>query len=1086
MITMRVFLLALAFSSAGFATADELRWSFDSLPADALVGDAAIEPMGPTGHDFQGMPESNRALRLDGAGDYVRVADNSDLGSLDFLQGDSISIESWVRLDRIGNGQNVYIVGKGRTHQNGARDNQNYALRLRGLGSDARLSFLFRSEASDSQTSDWHRWTSGRGFRADGSWHHVATTYTFGDPTSIRGYVDGKAVVGDWDMGGATKRPPVVDDDELWIGSSMGGSAGNSLAGAIDELVIARNVIPAETFADRRIVIVHPPEPPSDGLIAGAVNVAVYENVGSEGAWPSNLPQPLVSYQQSAFAICRIPVPYANGAVRRDWKGPVMLSAMAEVPLPTGKVEWMLRAGGLSRLWIGDAVVAETPVHLGASSGHGNVVRYQQDDPWLRPPRAGHFEELATHTHPASATSLVTLQTMIGGKSLRYEPGEIIVAFRTAESEPWQVLSLSESITVTDHDWKQYAVSHDALLQAVDDKQRRIAAAGEDDYWNARHQAARDYVQSLPPIDLAAAGQSDDAISVDDFIDQRLRLATGNGQVTPLTTDEQFLRRLYLDCVGVIPSATESSAFQSLSGDTLQRRGRLIDRVLADPRWADHWTAYWMDVLAENPNVLKPSLNNSGPFRWYLYDMLRDNVAVDRWVTGLLQMEGSTLGGGPAGFAMASDNDVPMAAKAHIVSSAFLGANMKCARCHDAPYHDWTQRDLFSLAAMLGREPIKVPSSSSVPKEFFGAEDPSESLISLSLSPADVKVCQHLSRVADRMDRITAVRTVHHDVINEHAAAVNRVHTGRPVSGTISYPSIGSVVSNQRGAAGSGVPAYVLIGYPNVTRGPGFLGAKDGYLYLTDTESGPAGLTRPGFVSSARASRRSDLLDVLRETVRRDDRLAQSASIQSYDEALLESRRLSGPEFMKVFDLNSEKDELRESYGEEFGQRCLLSRRLIERGVRFVEVAHNLNFINGTGWDTHNQGQLNQHILIEQLDRAMSALIDDLEARNMLEKTLLVVATEFGRPAGFDAGGGRGHQSTTFTMVLAGGGLNHRGAFGVTDELSKSILENPVGLPDFHATIYHALGIDPAEHLYDGDRPVPITDGGTPIRELFS
>ena len=349
-----------------------------------------------------------------------------------------------------------------------------------------------------------------------------------------------------------------------------------------------------------------------------------------------------------------------------------------------------------------------------------------------------------------------------------------------------------------------------------------------------------------------------------------------------------------------------------------------------------------------------------------------------------------------------------------------------------------------------------------------------------------VQVCEHLPRIAQRMDRLTAVRTVNHDVIDEHAAAVNRVHTGRAVSGTVSYPSIGSIIANQRGPAGEGVPAYVLIGYPNVTRGPGFLGAKDGYLYLTDTESGPSGLTRPQFVGDARAQRRSDLLDVLRSSIQNNDRLAASKSIQSYDEALLESRRLAGPEFMDVFDLQSEKADLRESYGDEFGQRCLLSRRLIERGVRFVEVAHNLNFINGTGWDTHNQGQQKQHVLVDQLDRAMSTMIDDLQARSMLDKTLIVVATEFGRPAGFDGGGGRGHQSTTFTMVLAGGGLNHCGAFGVTDELSKKVVENSVSIPDYHATIHHAMGIDPAEILYDGERPVPITDNGKPIPTLFS
>ena len=347
-----------------------------------------------------------------------------------------------------------------------------------------------------------------------------------------------------------------------------------------------------------------------------------------------------------------------------------------------------------------------------------------------------------------------------------------------------------------------------------------------------------------------------------------------------------------------------------------------------------------------------------------------------------------------------------------------------------------------------------------------------------------VQLCEHLHRVADRMDRVTAVRTVNHEVIFEHAAAVNRVHTGRPVSGTLRYPSVGSIIANQRGPENEDVPAYVLIGYPNVTRGPGFLGAKDGYLYLTDTESGPAGLTRPRFLTQERADRRAALLDTLRATAR--ERYLASPSMDSYDAAISESRRLSSPEFMEVFDLQNEHADLRESYGSEFGQRCLLARRLTERGVRFVEVAHNLNFVNGTGWDTHRKGQLNQHVLIDQLDAALATLIDDLETRGRLDRTLIVVATEFGRPAGFDAGGGRGHQSTTFTMVLAGGGLNHQGAIGVTDELSKKVVQRPVSIPDFHATIHHSLRINPSANLYDGDRPVPITDGGTPIAELFA
>ena len=103
----------------------------------------------------------------------------------------------------------------------------------------------------------------------------------------------------------------------------------------------------------------------------------------------------------------------------------------------------------------------------------------------------------------------------------------------------------------------------------------------------------------------------------------------------------------------------------------------------------------------------------------------------------------------------------------------------------------------------------------------------------------------------------------------------------------------------------------------------------------------------------------------------------------------------------------------------------------------------------------------------------------------MLDKTLIVVGTEFGRPPEFDGGGGRGHQGTTFSLLLAGGGLKHRGAYGATDDMGKPIVENPVSIPDFHATIHAALGIDPAKELYDGPRPVPITDGGKPVKALF-
>lgn len=364
--------------------------------------------------------------------------------------------------------------------------------------------------------------------------------------------------------------------------------------------------------------------------------------------------------------------------------------------------------------------------------------------------------------------------------------------------------------------------------------------------------------------------------------------------------------------------------------------------------------------------------------------------------------------------------------------------------------------------------------------------DPSKKLAgsyyeSIPTVVSGVRLSEHLSQLAPLMDRVTAVRTVHHDVIDEHAAATNRMHTGRLISGTVTYPSLGSLVAHERGPVSEGAPAYVLIGYPNVTRGPGYLGSKAGYVYLTNTSEGPAGLSRPSGMGEARLSRRERLLSALRDA----QPPAADPRVRDYDTAIEQSFRLSGPDFMRGFQLDEEAGDLRTRYGGEFGQRCLLARRLVERGVRFIEVSHNLNFLNGAGWDVHNQGILKQHELIRELDTAISALLIDLESRRLLDRTLVVITTEFGRPPEFDSGGGRGHHGACFTCVLAGGGLRHQGAWGVTDDLAKTITSDPVSVPDFFATVLATVGVDPSKNLYDGDRPVPITDGGRPLRALL-
>ena len=208
--------------------------------------------------------------------------------------------------------------------------------------------------------------------------------------------------------------------------------------------------------------------------------------------------------------------------------------------------------------------------------------------------------------------------------------------------------------------------------------------------------------------------------------------ADGNFTLTPLTDDLTFLRRVTLDTVGVTPTEAEVTAF--LADRSPGRRTNVIDRLLADPRWADHGMGYWLDVLAENPNLINPTLNNTGPFRWWIHESLVDNKPLDLFVTELLRLEGSERFGGPAGFGIASQNDAPMAAKGIIVSSAFLGVEMKCARCHDAPTHASKQKELFQLAAMLETKPIKLPVTSSVSLDHLrgGGREP---LIEVTLTP---------------------------------------------------------------------------------------------------------------------------------------------------------------------------------------------------------------------------------------------------------------------------------------------------------------------------------------------------------------
>lgn len=397
------------------------------------------------------------------------------------------------------------------------------------------------------------------------------------------------------------------------------------------------------------------------------------------------------------------------------------------------------------------------------------------------------------------------------------------------------------------------------------------------------------------------------------------------------------------------------------------------------------------------------------------------------------------------------------------------------------PFPSGTAEQVIMLWMGGGQSQVDTWDQKRVTKD--GLKDPGSAYRGIPTAIAGVEICEHLAEMAPRMDRCVPIRSLHHDVIDEHGAAAYRMHVGRPVSGTVIYPSLASIVSSLRGPGSEQMPSYVLMGQPSAGRNPGFLGAEHGPLVVTSTTAGPRGLVRPKRIAEDRAARRMALLrdaeKAFLERTGRDPRVAGDIEVAH------EGFRLAGPEFLSSFDLDREPGDLRERYGDEFGQRCLLARRLVERGCRFVEVSYDLNFKNGTGWDTHNEGQRGQHFLIQSLDKAMAALLDDLEEKRLLDKTLIVVSGEFGRPSSFDGQGGRGHQGKAFSVVLAGGGLQTGQAVGTTNELCSEIVEQPVSVPDLFATILAAVGCDPSEALYAGNRPVPVTDRGMPIPQLF-
>lgn len=871
-----LFLLLLMFlTTTSLAVAQDLQpvltFHSSQLPQSEWTAVGGVEAgiSGPRPPEFPSQSPDSMAARFDGSGSRFVYDDPGDASPIDFCSGDSIALEAWCQLDGINQGGNAYIIGKGRTHRPGfPQDNQNWALRLREVDGRACVNFLFASSnQSASGSSHWHRWTSDVGMDPSAQWHHVAVNYTFGEPDSLRCWLDGQAIVGSWDMGGATDNAPIVDNDQVWIGSSMGGNSSNSFYGAIAGVAVYRGLFTDAVIQEKfqRDPKYAPSQESSFAfeeltIPEGKVLFQAIEGHKSHASWyPSHRhPGNIVSeWNSDCFLLQRLPLRYDAWGIRDDWQLPVLVRAIADVELPAGKHSVLIRARGLARLIIDNKVIVSCPPHSGTSDGHQPVEPLPSPPiPGLRAVQWGNQERIATFEQPQSQRARVVFEFIAGTKSWRPEPGETLVALQahsnSAAPAPYVLLTpnAQSRLPISDDVVLSQLASIEHQLQALDDKTRWTSAAAHDHAWQERHQFARQWLAQHPgpavpeaedfvshdstlpqhPIDRFLAKRIDAAIQQQQsentassalanqavslirercgrchgendqgglqLLDRQLALAGGDSgapaivpgdvlnsevlnrvasddedlrmppagpleaaEVALLTKwieegapwlpsslpenllkqsqaaavdDASFVRRAYLDTVGVPPTSEEAQAYVDDSNP--EKKAALLDRLLNDQRVADNWVSLWQDLLAENPNPLKPSLNNSGPFRWFLHEALRDQRPWDRVVTELIMLRGSERLGGSKGFGFAADNDVPLAEKAHVIAGTFLGIDLQCARCHDAPYSDRKQSDLFNLAAMLKRDSQPVPPSSSVDPGFFAA-NPRQSLISVTLNP---------------------------------------------------------------------------------------------------------------------------------------------------------------------------------------------------------------------------------------------------------------------------------------------------------------------------------------------------------------
>jgi len=406
-------------------------------------------------------------------------------------------------------------------------------------------------------------------------------------------------------------------------------------------------------------------------------------------------------------------------------------------------------------------------------------------------------------------------------------------------------------------------------------------------------------------------------------------------------------------------------------------------------------------------------------------------------------------------------------AKAYLGVNALIYGQDLIARTERVP----TARHVIFLNMSGGMTHIDTFDPKPENKEVMGETT------AINTSADGIQLGSWLPQTAQKMHLASLVRSVNSNQ-GAHEQANYLLHTSYQKRGTIIHPSMGSWISKLCGKLNNSLPDNVKINGGSGIIGAGYFESKHGPLPLGNPDAGIQNVKKSGYVAEDMYRDRLDASSILNEGfIKQFPQKQVRAYSDLYDDAI----KLMKSKDLEAFDLTNEPEALREEYGQNnFGQGCLLARRLIENKVRFVEVSYG-------GWDMHNDVFGSLETRAKVLDDGLSSLLSDLDRRGMLSDTMVVVASEFGRTPEIKAGRiGRDHHPSAFSVFFAGGGIKQGYVHGKSDERAHYVEENGVDIESINATIAYAMGLSIEKITYSpSGRPFKVSNGKPPILDIL-